>query len=239
MSTTLERMNIAAILDSEITAERQRLASVAAERLGYRQLSRRAIPLPLLTELRKLDITPFSTKSVDQYKAAKVKVHLRANYITALYWAAAVVVFGIAARLLWNLPFTRNVVTVSFVAFCILGVISAIGALIIARDSEMQVPRHITHWKRVSLRDYQKDVPEMVLSRAIIVHEEIAGATFYVDYLFREVDENDAARVRYKKREAAERRERYMADPFLVVELGSESYYLDVWDEHEYESLSL
>lgn len=68
-------------------------------------------------------------------------------------------------------------------------------------------------WHTVPLKDYQGEVPEYVLSRALEIKEGMPNAEFEVEEL------------RVEKR----------YDPFLVVCCGRERFYIDVWDEQPFE----
>ncbi|MFB3917305.1 MAG: hypothetical protein ACE14M_11285 [Terriglobales bacterium] len=69
-------------------------------------------------------------------------------------------------------------------------------------------------WRTVPLSRYEGEIPEYVLSRAIEIKEKIPQAEFYVDYL--------SVEKRY--------------DPFLIVACGRERFYVDVWDEPDFEN---
>jgi len=66
-------------------------------------------------------------------------------------------------------------------------------------------------WRCTKLRG---EIPEFALSRAVEIKERLPKARFYVEELM--VDK------------------RY--DPFLIVACGRERFYIDVWDEPEFES---
>jgi hypothetical protein len=68
-------------------------------------------------------------------------------------------------------------------------------------------------WHLVPLRKFKGEVPEFALSKALEIKERLPKAKFYVDEL--------KAIRRY--------------DPFLVVACGRERFYIDVWDEHDFE----
>jgi hypothetical protein len=68
-------------------------------------------------------------------------------------------------------------------------------------------------WHTVPLRDYDGEVPEYVLSRALEVKEKMPNAEFEVQEL------------RVAKR----------YDPFLIVYCGRERFYIDAWDEKPFE----
>jgi hypothetical protein len=68
-------------------------------------------------------------------------------------------------------------------------------------------------WRVVPLKNYEGDVPEFVLSRALEIKERMPSAEFEVEEL------------RVEKR----------YDPLLVVSCGRERFYIDVWDERDLE----
>ncbi len=69
-------------------------------------------------------------------------------------------------------------------------------------------------WRRTKLAKYEGEIPEFALSRAIEIKERLPKARFFVEELT--VDK------------------RY--DPFLIATCGRERFYIDVWDEPEFES---
>lgn len=69
-------------------------------------------------------------------------------------------------------------------------------------------------WRRAKLSKFRGEVPEFALSKAIEIKERLPKVRFYVDAI--KVDK------------------RY--DPFLVAVCGRERFYIDVWDEPEFES---
>jgi hypothetical protein len=69
-------------------------------------------------------------------------------------------------------------------------------------------------WRCTKLAKYRGAIPEFALSRAVEIKERLPKARFYVEELT--VDK------------------RY--DPFLIVACGRERFYIDVWDEPEFET---
>ncbi|MFB3814347.1 MAG: hypothetical protein ACE14L_09550 [Terriglobales bacterium] len=65
----------------------------------------------------------------------------------------------------------------------------------------------------MSLGDHDGQVPEYVLSRAVAIKEKLPAANFELDQL------------RVEKE----------YDPFLVVSCGRERFYIDVWEEPNFE----
>jgi hypothetical protein len=70
-------------------------------------------------------------------------------------------------------------------------------------------------WQRVDLGTYKQPVPEHILRKCVQIKKAIPEATFQVD----ELKENSR-----------------VVDPFMVVTLGSESLYFEVWDEPKFEA---
>jgi hypothetical protein len=68
-------------------------------------------------------------------------------------------------------------------------------------------------WRVVPLKNYDGDVPEFALSHALEIKERMPSAEFEVEEL------------RIEKR----------YDPLLVVSCGKERFYIDVWDERDFE----
>jgi hypothetical protein len=69
-------------------------------------------------------------------------------------------------------------------------------------------------WQRVPLEEFEGEVPEFALSRALEVKDKMPTATFEVEEL------------RVEKR----------YDPFLIAVCGKERYYIDVWEEQSFEA---
>ncbi len=68
-------------------------------------------------------------------------------------------------------------------------------------------------WVRVPLKEVQ-DVPDFVKAKVKEIGDLLPGATFTVEQL---------------------RSERKLYDPFLIVSYADESYYVEVWEEREFE----
>jgi hypothetical protein len=73
-----------------------------------------------------------------------------------------------------------------------------------------------SRWSLVPIAKYTQIVPEFVLRKAVQIKEACPEVTIYVD----------ALKVNTKR----------IPDPFLVVSLGKEKYWVEVWDEAEFEA---
>ena len=73
-----------------------------------------------------------------------------------------------------------------------------------------------SRWVQVQLDKFTGVVPDFALRKAIMIKEAMPEAQFFVDVL----------KVNTKR----------IPDPFLVVKLGTEKYWVEVWDETEFEA---
>jgi hypothetical protein len=74
----------------------------------------------------------------------------------------------------------------------------------------------VAKWELLPLYVYNQDVPEFVLAKALDIKEKLPTAEFYIDQL--RIDE-------------------VYVDPFLVVKDGEEMFWIEVWDEPEFECI--
>ena len=79
--------------------------------------------------------------------------------------------------------------------------------------------RRVVEWIRYPLgKDYAKPIPRFALDNITEVHQRLPEAKFFVE----ELTFSTRARTRL------------VIDPFLIVTLGTEQYYTDVWDEPDF-----
>jgi hypothetical protein len=76
--------------------------------------------------------------------------------------------------------------------------------------------RLVREWKTAYLEQYSGNVPEHALQKALEIKRAVPAVRFLVEYLQDSMEHSDP-------------------DPFLVAVLGNERYYIEVWDEKEYE----
>jgi len=74
-------------------------------------------------------------------------------------------------------------------------------------------------WAATPLKSYSHPIPEFVLNKAVQIAEKLPKAQFVIEDL----------RVRQETRTRN-------FDPFLIVSLGEEQYYVEVWDEPKFET---
>lgn len=219
--TKIRRMKFTQV-EPALVGDRERLAKNASSILGYKKLAQ-ALVLPdaLLFALRKLEIAPLAPASVAAYKTKKAKSgmwsgHKRAYacFACSLFLAYQCLRFGHVLNMSDGAYFT-------FIVLLGAGaLISGIAGVMNRFDSDLRGSRTTRTWKLLAIADYDGTIPEFVLHKAVQIKSAVPKAGLLIDQLFTET-------------EIAPIRER---DPFLVVRLGDETYYIDVWDEKEYEA---
>jgi len=214
--------------------EGRRVLGEKASALGYHKL-KQATGSNLLTTLRDLDIRPFTSGSVDTYKASKEKI----GWWSGKVWAVRLLVLsfllaplmaksiqlsdltydaapfsGLASHhILVPLGITLTILTGVAIVLCqIIGWVMLVG-----EDSRGK--RSKISWRRYTIQDYQGTIPEFALNKMVQIAAAYPEARFQVDQLEKHT-ENWIVRE---------------PDPFLVVYAGNEQYYIEVWDEKEYE----
>lgn len=160
---------------------------------------------PLADVLTVLGIAPFTRESVDRYQT---KLADRLNSQSERWRAAANVVA-------W-------VLTISAIATMFAALFSSLppavflvaaGLALLSIPATMLVNRWdmYYHWPVRNIADYNGAIPARVVELAKSVRRFCPEATAYVHYL------------------------EGHPDPFLMVGLGDEVYYLDVWDERDFQ----
>jgi hypothetical protein len=76
-------------------------------------------------------------------------------------------------------------------------------------------------WRATPISAYKKPIPEFVLNKAVQIAEKCPKAEFTIEEL---------------QVERYQRIQRTLPDPFLVAKLGSESFFVEVWDEPLFEN---
>lgn len=223
---------------------RQKLAVKASKVLSYSQLERTIGSGTLLGKLKELDIAPFSTSAVHAYMNSKVwrgirpsTKHSLSYLLVAIASLVGIFVNGHAAKVNLTALQYENWPFYPYLLVNLLLVISGIGftaaSVIWAASSELQRPRRVREWVQYSLDGYSGAVPEFALEHAVRIKEALPDAAFKVVQLTYREDQREAERALMARIE----RERRLQDPFLLVEYGSESFYIDVWDEKEFEQI--
>jgi hypothetical protein len=203
------------------------LLDYAKQNLGYvhpekERLSREG---ELATALRVAGITPFTRKSVMEYKEARrLECDQRnVNFLHARRKAGKAflicLLLGVALGLFlvpWS-GYGAKLTTSKSIMFVFLGVVAAgtlMSAFLYAVFDE-NIKHLRIEWKQFALTNYSQPIPEFALTTAKEIHQRVPGVQFFIDEL---VVEN------------------LSKDPFLVAKLGDlESYHVEVWAEPGYQ----
>lgn len=221
MTGTIPRMKFAQI-DESLVDERAQLAQKASTVLGYTRMAKAlAVPGALLFTLRKLEMEPLSMRGVAEYKRKQARPGMWSgtrNQIIRVVFTTT----GLVGLLISLAKVIAGSVTAQPIAFAFGVCMVFAGIATFVWSDEVGAGRRITKkWVRHSILEYSKlgNIPEFALIRAVALKETLPDSKLFVDHLYEEREELIPTR-----------------DPFLVVELGDETYYIDVWDEKEYEA---
>jgi hypothetical protein len=256
MATVMEqsqisRMQFKHVEPSELQQSRVDLALQAQQELGYSRLAH-AVAEPaesLAGALKKLAIAPLVEQDVEAYKKSKEWHGMwSGDKVRLAKLAAAILCAGTAV---WPGYISEHTSGPLFGAVCLFGAVMfavvAITTTIHALVEYEQGSRQQRVWRTYALSGYKGSVPEHVLSRALEIKREFPKVHLSIQQLVEE------------KREGVKR----LVDPFLVAEhleaknenrenasiftMNSfwfdvrqqepplERFYIDVWDEKEYE----
>jgi hypothetical protein len=188
---------------------------------------------PLARALAVLEIAPLQKAAVEQYMKTKERAW-QTHKKTILHWISTVVWPGALMLTYYTLTHfdvlnwtsslgpTGSLACGVFIAVLILGVLGGIaGNVYAAEDVDDFEHKHV--WKQFSLGGpdkYEGYIPVHVLNQALQLKAEVPAAQFTV----------------YELQDIVQRIPRPLPDPFLLVELGAEKYFIAVWDEREFEA---
>jgi len=212
----------------------QLLGEQASSVLGYNKLLK-ATGSTLRGALCKLEIPPLVTSKVEAYKLSKEKFGVWSGHKWAVFHFG--LCFALALILSCSLPVSHNYPDFSFwgVVGDVFNVLSIAGivcfqiaAWVYTFNGDLRGWRKNKKWQTYSLKGYPGAVPEFVLSKALQIKALLPEAEFQIDQLVVEREQTIVQRD---------------PDPFLIVSLSTyngrsvdkESYYIEVWDEKEYE----
>jgi hypothetical protein len=222
MTTSIRRVKFTS---GDLPDEREELARKSATMLGYHKLARSlVIPGTLLRAMRRLSIEPLTPSGVDDYKRRKARPGMWSARRQGLVWMAISIAlcFGLV-RLIRALGWGDG--TNPAILFPMIFGSVGMGASLIrasylfctVTDRGSRITRE---WRRLPICEYAGTIPEFVLAKAIQLKAACPETVLTIDHLY----------------EGIEVIERPTRDPFLVATLEDEEYYVDVWDEREYEA---
>lgn len=203
-------------ITAQLALQREEMLETARKTIGYRSPQ----PNTLLQKLIALEIAPFRTLAVEQYKKSKEKVGIYSGTRDWLIWLLS------SVSVLGGGIYGANHLDGGFkFGLCVLGIIIGAASSIISLAfgiPEMKGTgiRTVSRWDRVALSHYDGAIPDHVLQKAIEIKKAIPNAYFEIDYLesTREIVERDP-------------------DPFLRVCDSSHWYYVEQWDEKDFERI--
>ncbi|MEK7537064.1 MAG: hypothetical protein AAB584_01280 [Patescibacteria group bacterium] len=166
--------------------------------------------------LKELDIEPFTPESVNAYVEAKLaeklpenqKLRRKTRTVSTLGWLCGAMLVVSILTILANDSGGFFTVTVAVAGF--------IGGLV-----AMATTTGIGKWKwrRVEIERYNAKIPEYVLRKAIQVKQALPEGKLWIYALSPHSIENPLFR----------------GDPFLELQAGKKRFFLEVWDEREFE----
>jgi len=176
-----------------------------------------AKPKPLADALRKLDIVPFDPQTVNAYKQEKMEQICTRR-------TRGMVQFTPEA---WD-AFAGEVYASAITLFKQSG--RKLGDCVntMLRFFSYQIPTFIPADSRVYLPPFA-----MILVWDLVEHVEVpAEMPLHVEYKARQIAESVPGAI-FETETLRDQSRQY--DPFLVVRLGDERYYIEVWDERDFE----
>jgi hypothetical protein len=205
---------------------RAKLAQEARDILGYKRLALAiCTPGALLFQMRELNINPLDTNDVEAYKKSKEHAGMWSNRVRMWAWFTAFLVFtpfcaGAIGKLLMMSPTLPHVAEV---VACILVICVTFIRACCNIENNRTGRRKVTSWYSMPIKEYNGFMPEHTIDKAVQIGKALPAAKFEVDYLGTIMEKGEKPLPD--------------PDPFLRVSLSStgECYYLDVWQEREFE----
>jgi hypothetical protein len=218
MSAVMERVRFTSAPDAKLIK-----LAVACTELGYTKLGT-ALGGKLISVLRDLDIRPLVPGQVAAYQKKRAGNTMWSGQIKGIWTSLTglAMTFGLFSWLSrvsdWKTFHAANLLAIITVIAGV--VLTCIGSVYLLDDSNRGT-RKTRYWHRFDLRAFSGAVPTEVLEKAVRIHQAMPEAGLFIDQLA-------------EREERAERVVR-LNDPFLVAVFRDEIYYIDVWDEKEYD----
>jgi hypothetical protein len=234
---TLPRMKLTDTADP-VQATREDLAREAMKVLGYRKMAQvLTVPDALGYTLRRLEIRPLVESSVREYMKKRERTGSWSCRRTgAISLALAILTAPVSGRLFFITPDNFTLLSaLTFIGAMAFGLAAIVFTIVgfgeaCRTSSSDRGTRLVRCWERVRIREYSGSIPEFALRKAVQIQTELPQARLFVEQLTVREEEDRQGRENAV-------RIRALRDPFLYAELENESYYIDVWDEKEYERM--
>lgn len=217
-SATIERMTIVPITKPEVSETD--VSTEVSRVLGYRKLASHVTGLSKVSnvynQLFEAGIKPLKLKSVDKYKRAMKRGRWLKAWGMQFAWAAAAI----------GLPFCMAKSGFSEDACGITLFLSLIAGGLLSLATWVTLSPGSWDWRYKTLFGYDKEIPIHVLNTALLVSKKLSlqayGRAMYSDGIGMELRVEEFCY------------EQIVLDPFLVLQVGDASIYLEVWDEPKF-----
>ncbi len=171
-------------------------------------------PLTLYEALANLGISPFTMETVEKYKCKKVQ-NLRVRAFLRIFgrhfvWVFLAIFLGFLVPAVLEILFNGQQIQAPFNWLLGLSVIP-LCACLMARWLCREMPNGFLWigWNIIPIEYYKKPIPEFALYSAVELKKLCPKAQFFVEEL-------------------------YVDDPFLVVNYGGNLYWIEVWNEPDF-----
>lgn len=187
----------------------EQLVNDSTRLLGYNPKHAR-VTGQLSRVLAKLDIEPLNRRHVETYKRSKA--YRGMSNITRIFLIGVFVLLATSITMILR--------HVPGYWWGIYGGVAAVSFIVFGVNVDtMKSKRRVSNWAQVPLSRYSGFVPMHVLNKAIQIKSELPQVQFNVDVLETNWEEK-------------------YPDPFLIATHGNELFYIEVWDEIEFEALT-
>lgn len=199
---------------------RAQLAGEAKEVLGYGGKVENT-SYKLAEALQSIETTILHKPSVQKYMASKERKLIKpSTWGRAITWIVFPSIGAFCINTMENFANAPGSAATVYFILGLVGILISAFVLMVSCSEDCTSPDQKYTWHSTSIEKFDGYVPTFALSRAIEIKKIFPQAKFRVDFLTLETEEREIRRSE---------------DPFLSVSYGEETYYIDVWDEEEFE----
>ena len=209
----------------------EELANKSAVELGYVRLraslnnkkekeKQASIGQTVLAKLASINVFPFESKSLDEYKNNKT---VAKNSI--IYNKENIIVFCISSLFLsLAIYLIVNFGSINFFpgGIAIFSLLYSVPFTLVGLWKSFSINNTKYFWKPYNIVNFSDPIPEFALQTAIDVKKVFPEATFCIEKL-EQIEEVKVIKVEAPR-----------LDPFLVAHIEGKDYYLEVWNEAEF-----
>ncbi|MEK7514315.1 MAG: hypothetical protein AAB587_00610 [Patescibacteria group bacterium] len=202
----------------------------AKEFLGYGPATRALAEMTLQATLVFLSIRPFARQSVKKYQEEVIRRIHRGQWFQEAWeqirfdslptsnniWTGVVILSAVNGGILYCavlcisnlLPAQISVLSIPSLFIFLNSFILGFFIFLVMVPAHMSRTNYV--WKRISIKEYEKPIPENVLVTSVKIKENLPEVNIFVEELVR------------------------VHEPFLVVEYEGVSEYVEVWAEPDF-----